>query len=297
MPNMKKIKTKIKSVSNMKQITKALEVVATVKLQKMKQQTENYRDFMAEFLKVMNVVRTKIDILNTNKLDPNGRRLIVVMSSDKGLCGNLNSKLFKHIFQKYNDAKDNVDVFCVWKKSFEFFARAWFNVVWHLNLWDDFVEDDLSEVYNYIINWISENKYAKIKVYFNYFKNTITQVPLRFKVYPIDQDSFDGFVQDIGLDLDDVISDELEYKDLIVEPDMKFFKQEMLRQFTQHMIYGAALQNKAGEFASRMLAMKNAKDNATDMIKDLKLSFNKVRQGLITQEVTEIMSAKMAIEG
>lgn len=294
---MKKIKTKIKSVSNMKQITKALEVVATVKLQKMKQQTENYRDFMIEFLKVMNVVRTKLDILNTNAVDPDGKRLIIVMSSDKGLCGNLNSKLFKHIFQKYNDVKDNVDVFCVWKKSFEFFARAWFNVVWHLNLQDDFWEGDLSEVYNYIINGISGNKYAKIKVYFNYFKNTITQVPLRFKVYPIDQDSFDGFVQDIWLDLDDVITDELDYKDLIVEPDMKFFKQEMLRQFTQHMIYGAALQNKAGEFASRMLAMKNAKDNATDMIKDLKLSFNKVRQWLITQEVTEIMSAKMAIEG
>ena len=100
----------------------------------------------------------------------------------------------------------------------------------------------------------------------------------------------------IGLDLTDVLSDELSYKDLIVEPDMELFKQEMLSQFTQHMIYGAALQNKAGEFASRMLAMKNAKDNATDMIKSLKLSFNKVRQWLITQEVTEIMSAKMAIE-
>jgi F-type H+-transporting ATPase subunit gamma len=296
---MKKIKTKIKSVSNMKQITKALEVVATVKLQKVKKQTENYREFMSDFLKIMNVVRFKLNILNTNKLDPDGRRLIVVMSSDKGLCGNLNSKLFKHIFQKYNEVKDNVDIFCIWKKSFEFFARAWFNVVWHLNLQDDFNENDLTDVYNYILAGIAENKYSKIKVYFNYFKNTITQVPLRFKVFPVDQDSFDSFVQDIGLDLDDVINDGnwLDYKDLIVEPDLKFFKQEMLRQFTQHMIYWAALQNKAGEFASRMLVMKNAKDNANEMIKGLVLSFNKARQSLITQEVTEIMSAKMAIEG
>ena len=293
---MKKIKTKIKSVSNMKQITKALEVVATVKLQKTKEQTENYREFMTDFLKIMNAVRTKIDIMNTNEIDQNGRRLIVVMSSEKGLCGNLNSRLFKNIFQKYNEYKDNVDIFCIGKKSFEFFARAWFNVVWHVNLTDDFTEDELTDVYKYILDWISDKKYSKIKVYFNYFKNVITQVPLRFKVYPIDQDSFDSFVQDIGLDLDDIISDDLTYKDMIVEPDMKMFKQEMLRQFTQHMLYGAALQNKAGEFAARMLAMKNAKDNATDMIKDLKLSFNKVRQGLITQEVTEIMSAKMAIE-
>jgi F-type H+-transporting ATPase subunit gamma len=124
MPNMKKIKTKIKSVSNMRQITKALEVVATVKLQQTKQQTESYRDFMIEFLKIMNVVRTKLNLLNTNEINPNGRRLIVVMSSEKGLCGNLNSRLFKDIFQKYNDIKDNVDIFCVGKKSFEFFARA-----------------------------------------------------------------------------------------------------------------------------------------------------------------------------
>jgi len=102
---------------------------------------------------------------------------------------------------------------------------------------DDLNENDLADVYNYIIAGISENKYSKIKVYFNYFKNTITQVPLRFKVFPVDQESFDSFVQDIGLDLSDVLTDELEYKDLIVEPDLKFFKQEMLRQFTQHMIY------------------------------------------------------------
>jgi len=112
---------------------------------------------------------------------------------------------------------------------------------------DSFNENDLADVYNYIIAGISENKYAKIKVYFNYFKNTITQVPLRFKVFPVDQESFDSFVQDIGLDLNDVITESngLDYKDLIVEPDLKIFKQEMLRQFTQHMIYGAALQNKA----------------------------------------------------
>lgn len=299
MTNMKEIKTKIKSVSNMKQITKALEVVATVKLQKIKKQTENYRDFMQDFLRIMNVVRLKLNVLNTNKVDPNWRRLIIVMSSDKWLCWNLNSKLFKHIFQKYNDAKHNVNIFAIWKKAFEFFARSGFNVVWNLNLQDDFNENDLVDVYNYVLNWISENKYAKIKVYFNYFKNTITQVPLRFKVYPVDQDSFDSFVQDIWLNLDDVVKDwnGLDYKDLIVEPDLKIFKQEMLRQFTQHMIYWATLQNKAWEFASRMLAMKNAKDNASDMIKSLMLSFNKARQSMITQEVTEIMSAKMAIEG
>ena len=146
------------------------------------------------------------------------------------------------------------------------------------------------------MNSIKKDSYSKIKVYFNYFKNTLTQVPLRFKLYPLDQDSFDGFVQDIGLRLDDNISENLAHKDLLVEPNLKDFKSDMLRQLTQHIIYGAVLHNKTGEYASRMIAMKNAKDNATSLIKDLKLSFNKVRQSLITQEVSEIMSAKMAID-
>lgn len=298
MANMKKIKSQIKSVSNIKQITRALEIVSIVKLQKVKKSTEQYREFMEEFLKIVNVVRSKLPIFNTNtqELDINGRRLLVVLSSDKWLCGALNSKLFKHIFQKYNDFKQNVDIFCVGKKSFEFFARAGFNVVWYTSLKDDFCEDDLKDLYQYIMANIKKDTYSKIKVYFNYFKNTLTQVPLRFKLYPLDQDSFDGFVQDIGLRLDDNISESLAYKDLLVEPNIKDFKSDMLRQLTQHIIYGAVLHNKTGEFASRMIAMKNAKDNATSLIKDLKLSFNKVRQSLITQEVSEIMSAKMAID-
>jgi len=107
------------------------------------------------------------------------------------------------------------------------------------------VEDDFNDLYSFIMDSIDSNKYSEIKIYFNFYKNTITQVPLRFKLFPIDQDTFDKFVENIGLNLDEIFTTELGYKDLIIEPDEKSFKRDILRQLTQHMIYGAVLLNKA----------------------------------------------------
>lgn len=295
MPNLKNIKMQINSVSNTQKITKALEVVSKVRLQKIKQQTENYRAFMIEFLKLINFLRTKMNIFNTHKIDKTLKSLVVVVSTDKWLCGSMNSKIFKHIFQQYWSKKDKTDVFCVWKKWFEFLTRLGFSIKGYIGVKDSFLEDDLDGLYKFIMDGIDNNKYSEVKIYFNFYKNTITQVPLRFKLFPIDQDTFDKFVENIWLNLDEIFTQELEYKDLIIEPDEKTFKRDILRQLTQHMIYGAVLLNKAWEFSSRMIAMESANDNAANLIKDLSLKYNKARQFVITQEVSEIIAAKMAI--
>ncbi len=128
MANARQIKAKIKSVRNLQKITRALEIVSTVKLQKTKKRTEHYREFMEEFLRVLRVAHERIGLFDQTE-NQDGRRLIVVVSSERGLAGSLNSKLFKHIFSKYNDHKDKTDVFCIGKKAVEFFARSGFNVV------------------------------------------------------------------------------------------------------------------------------------------------------------------------
>lgn len=300
MTSVKKIKGQIASVSNIQKITKALEIVSTVKLQKVKQNTENYRDFMVDFLGLLNVVSDRINLFNIFKTEriETKRRLIIVVSSDKGLCGSLNGKLFRHIFAKYNDPnwKDNVDIFCIGKKWFEFFVRAGFNVVGYVDSKDDIDQIELEKVYSYLRWSLKESKYAKVKVYFNYFKNTIAQVPLRFKIFPLDQESFDRYVEDLWFTLDDVKTSDIAQKDLLIEPTIEKFSEELVKQLIEHMIYAAVLQNKTWEFSARMIAMKNAKDNSDEIIKQLKLGFNKARQSIITQEVSEIMSAKMAIE-
>ncbi len=295
MASVKKIKNQIWSVSNIQKITKALEIVSTVKLQKIKKNTENYRDFMLDFLWLVHVVSDKINLFKDIKVESD-RRLIIVVSSDKGLCGSLNGKLLRHIFAKYNEAKNDVDVFCIGKKWFEFFVRAGFNVVGFIENKDDMQDVELDKVYHYLRTALKENKYAKIKVYFNYFKNTITQIPLRFKIFPLDQESFDRYVEDLWFTLDDVKKSDIEQKELLLEPTVKEFSEELVNQLIEYMIHAAVLQNKTGEFSARMIAMKNAKDNSDEIIKQLKLWFNKARQAIITQEVSEIMSAKMAIE-
>lgn len=295
MANLRQIKTQIKAVKNLKKITRALEIVSTVKLQKIKKKTETLRNFMVDYLRILKALSSKVDIFETWNIRQDWKRLLIVITSERWLCGSINSKLLKHIHTKYYNIRDNVEVFCIWKKWFEFFARSWFNIVWSVNLKENFTESELNIVYAYIKESISKLKYAKIKVYFNYFENSITQIPLRFKLFPLDKDSFDSFVQDIWIDLQDHISESIKSKDILLEPTPEELKRELINQLAEHVVYWAVLQNKAWEHSSRMIAMKNATDNSKTMIDSLTLTYNKVRQWAITQEISEIVSAKIAI--
>jgi len=153
MATMKQIKEKIKSVSNIKKMTRALEVVSTAKLQKVRAKTQNYRDFINEFFRIAQVVHSKVDLFSQSELPKNKKTLLIVMSTDRGLCGPLNSKLFKTIFSQYADQKDqrkNVDVFCLGKKSLEFFVRTGFSTVGSLQIKDNFEGEDLSGLYAFL---------------------------------------------------------------------------------------------------------------------------------------------------
>ncbi|MCX6825393.1 MAG: ATP synthase F1 subunit gamma [candidate division SR1 bacterium] len=299
MANTKLIREKIKSVGNLQKIIKALEIVSTIKLQKLKTKTNNFKNFMLEFLRVLESLKNHINIFDFDhkKWSEEGRRLIIVVSSDKGLCGGINTKLMKHIAQKYQDAnmKKDVDIIAIGKKALEFFVRDGWNVVASTPLKDNFDERDLHAIYVYINQAIAQKTYAKIKVYFNFFKNIITQVPLRFKLYPLDKESFAAFLQDLNIAPDATLSFK-KHHDLVIEPHIKDFKSNLIQELTEMIIYHAALHNKTGEHAARMLAMKNAKDNCGDIMGGLQLIYNKTRQSKITQEISEIVSAKLAIE-
>ncbi len=141
---------------------------------------------------------------------------------------------------------------------------------------------------------LEEKKYAKIKIYFNFFKNTMTQVSTRFKLYPLDEESFEAFLENVGLEMD--LLNDLENKYLMIEPDVQTFKFDFLQVMIRNIVYSAVLNNKTTEHAARMLAMKNAKDNCGEVLGQLNLLYNKTRQAKITQEISEIVSAKVAIE-
>lgn len=297
MANTKLIKTKMKSVHNLQKIIKALEIVSTVKLQKLKSKTMKFRDFMTQFLGVLNTIKDQVHLFDEISQDKDwyfGKRLIIVVTTDKWLCGSINTKIIKHLHDKYGsleEAKNNVDVFVIGKKWLDYFVSTGWNIVGTCHLKDNFVEDDLNSVFVYIRQAIQHHRYSKIKIYFNYFKNIVVQVPLRFKLWPLDQNSFDAFLENIDTKLDHISP--IKHNYLLLEPDKKHFKQALIEQIIHHIVYYAVLNNKASEQASRMMAMKNAKDNCQEIVSWLHIVYNKTRQQKITQEISEIVGGSL----
>jgi len=295
MANTKQLRTRMKSVKNLQKIIKALEIVSTVKLQKLRGVIVTYREFMKSFLEVLNVVMDEINIFDfdKNKRNPNWRRLLIVVTTDKWLCWGVNSRIFKRMEKNYAQAKDNVDIFVVWRKWLEYFIRNWWNVVWSLIVSDKVLLAEINPLSAFIKKALEEKTYSKIKVYFNFFKSTMDQVLTRFKLYPLDRESFEDFLNNVWIEVEESNTTK---KFLMIEPDTKTYKHDFLQLLIRTIIFSAVVNNKTTEYAARMVAMKNAKDNCNDLLVQLNLMYNKTRQLKITQEITEIVSAKWAID-
>jgi F-type H+-transporting ATPase subunit gamma len=298
MANLKQIKTKIKSVSNLKKITRALEVVSTVKLQKAKGQAEALKEYLAALLKIITSVGLNLNMFETSDTKPASdeqqtKELAIIVTTERGLCGSINSKLLR---KAISDQKwKTTDWFVIGKKWLEFLKRADQNIVGSLNISDNFKQEELLPLYTFFDVSLSQGNYSSVKIYFNYFKNSIIQIPTSIQVMPFDSIALQIFLDEIGMSFANL---EIPAGDtMIIEPNHELLKIELKRQMRNYMINAAVIQNKAWEHASRMIAMKNAKDNATGFVKKLTLNYNKTRQGVITQEISEIVSAKIAIEG
>lgn len=291
MANLREIKTKIGSVNNLKKITRALEVVSTVKLQKVKWQAEGLKSYLLDLLAILSHLDSAVGLYDDDTTTSNGRKLCIIVTSERGLCGWLNSKLLRNVLQT-TDA-DTTDYFVIGKKGLEFIKRMWGNIVWNINLADNFQEKDLLPLYTFFDQAVTE--YESVDLHFNYFKNSIAQIPSVVQMMPFTQTGFESFLKTINVEIPSKI--DVGEKDMIIEPDEATLIAEAKRQIRNYVIASAIVQNKAWEHASRMVAMKSAKDNATDLVKSLTLSFNKARQGAITQEISEIVSAKIAIGG
>ena len=296
MANLKQVKTRIKSVKNLQKIVKALEIVSTVKLQKLKWVIVSYKDFMQSFLEVLKVVIKEVNLFDFDEKswDPKWRRLLIVVTWDKWLCWSINSRIFKRMEKNYWQAKDNVDIFVIWKKWVEYFVRNWWNVVGSAIISDKVLLAEINPISAFIKEALEAKKYSKIKVYFNFYKTTMNQVLTRFKLYPLDEESFESFLENLWLKMD--LLEDIDDKYLMVEPDIDTFRFDFMQLLIRTIIFSAVVHNKTTEYAARMMAMKNAKDNCNDLLVNLNLLYNKTRQYKITQEITEIVSASTAID-
>ena len=288
MPNMKNIKTKIDSVSNMKQLFDSMESADCEKLEKAKKQIACYKSFMQDFFGI--VWSIDANLFNIGHSRANDRKLILVFSTDKWFCGNYNSKLFRNIYAEYSQNIDKVDVFCVGKKAFEFFAKKWFNIVWYLKLADEFTQDDLSEIYDYFVSSISSKNYWDIAVYLNSVRSKINSEVINYNLYPVDENSLWIFMESLWMKVSDIAT----YDWVNLWSESEEFRFEMEKQLLQYMLYGAALQNRMAELTSRIWVLQNIKNTSDFIVKDLRLSFNRMCQSLLTKEISNIMTLKTA---
>lgn len=289
MLNPKVLKIKIKSTWNIKKITKALEIVSTLKLQKLKKKCEANKQFLRDFLAVLYELGHggKFSLTAPSWTD---RELRIVVSTEKWLCWWLNSKLFKKVL---HDNKDNMNMeyYLIGKKAIEFFQKQNSTIVGRLHIHDEVPVSWFRDLFAFLWDAIAKKKYVSIAISFNFFKNTLQQYPTTLPLLPLDQDKFTKF-----LDMWWLKKIDKKLTEFKAEPSPKLLKTKLLEALIKQITYWWVLQNKTSEMAARMIAMKKAKDNATERIKKLTLSFNTARQAAITQEIMEIVAAKSALE-
>lgn len=305
MPSTRDIRRRITSIKNTKQITKAMEMVASVKMKKAQDAALQTKEYAVAALKLLSELSGKVDrkmhpLLFDNKSD---KTLVILMTTDKGLCGALNANILKKTMEFMKDLEDKsmVDFIVVGKKGKEFLHRNGFSIkAEFLNIGDKFGINDITPIAQIPLNSWKEKKYNKVVLIYNNFVNTMTQVPIINTLLPIKKENIIDLAI-VGKDkeiIDKKVKDDKEKAtEYLFEPSPNEVLKTMLPRLIEMQIYQGALESNASEHSARMVAMKSANDAASDMIDDLTLTFNKARQAMITKEITEISAGKAALEG
>ena len=287
MSNAKEIRTKIGSIKNTQKITSAMEMVAASKMRKAQERMAASKPYAKRIRGVINHLAQGSSEYRHNYLEDRdvSRVGYIVISSDRGLCGGLNSNLFKKsllAMKQWSDKDVEIDLSLIGNKAISFFKNYGGNVLSTANqLGDSPSVSDLIGAVKVMLNAFDEGKIDRLYVVNNEFVNTMTQVPEVQQLLPVSTE-----IEDEQLS---------HYWDYIYEPDAKELLDVLLVRYIESQVYQGVVENLACEMAARMVAMKSATDNAGDLIDDLELIYNKARQAAITQELSEIVSGAAAV--
>ncbi|MGA1271753.1 MAG: F0F1 ATP synthase subunit gamma [Burkholderiaceae bacterium] len=290
MPSSKEIRTKIKSVQNTRKITKAMEMVAASKMRKAQERMRAARPYgdkiriIAAHLSQANPEYRHPYLVKHGEMKAAG---MILVTTDKGLCGGLNTNVLRAATQKLRQLQqDNVKVqaTAIGNKGFGFLNRVSVNVVSHVvQLGDTPHRERLIGAVKVQLDAYSKGEIDAVYLAYTRFINTMKQEPVIEQLLPLSSDR-----------LGDIPPRKYGW-DYIYEPDAVTVLDELLTRFVEALVYGAVAENMASEQSARMVAMKAASDNAKKVIDDLQLSYNKARQASITKELSEIVSGAAAV--
>ena len=287
MPSLDDLKKRIKSVKSTQKITKAMKMVAAAKLRKAQENAEKGRPYSKKMQNIiLNLTRSISDPKNSPKLlsgtGNDKTYLCVVLTADRGLCGGFNTnicKLAKTSFKKILNEQKNLKIITVGSKGFDQIKREYGKYVVKKYSFKEKKQITFKEadtVGNEIIRLFNQNEFDKCILFFNNFKNVITQIPQAQQIIPVDNKSSESKEENF-----------LPYE---FEPDEDEILEDLLPKNISTQVFKAFLENAASEQGSRMTAMDNATRNAGDLVDKLTINYNRSRQASITKELIEIIS-------
>jgi len=299
--SLKVIKNKIRSISKTKQVTKAMESVAAVKMRKSQKSAFNTRPYAFHAFAILKRISRSYEGGHHSLMEPRKvtRVCLLVITSDRGLAGNLNNALLKKVVVAMKDknlTKENTGFICIGRKGYEYFSKKGFYVEkYYKELGDTVSVDMLKEVSEFLIKLYEDKKYDSFVTFYTNFISTTDQKPVIRTILPIAYEEVRRIVKYTlpkkgkysefrrAIDIDK----EAPYE-FVFEPDAGEVLKELLPFLLNVQVYYSFLEAKASEHSARMVAMKNASDKAEEMSVDLKREFNKERQAVITREISEI---------
>ncbi len=289
MSDAKEIRAKITSIQNTQKITRAMQMVAASKMRRAQDRTQASRPY-AEKVKIVisHLAQGRLEYKHPYLIEREPKRVgFIVVSTDRGLCGGLNANLLRVTVQgmrTWHEKETPIDICSIGKKAESFFKRMGGNIVSSIsNLGNKPGVLDVIGTIKVMLDLYNEEKLDRIYLVYNKFINTMIQKPMLEMVLPI-------------VNTAPIIEKNEKFSwDYLYEPDAKGLLDALLVRYIESLVYQGIVENIACEQAARMVAMKNASDNASELIDELQLMYNKARQASITRELSEIVAGAAAV--
>ena len=284
MANLKEIRNRISSVSSTMQITSAMKMVSAAKLKKAQDAITAMRPYSDKLTQMLVNLSSSVDFENVY-LSPRKvkNKLIVCITSNRGLCGAFNSNVIKKCTEIANSSDENVSFFCIGKKGGDILSKT-HNVIQSNNVvFDDLTFENISTIADKVMSMFLNKEYDSVEIVYNKFKNAATQIVTQEQYLPIENNKSKD--------------DEKDSSDYIFEPTQIEIISELIPKSLKTQLYKSVRDSYASEHGARMTAMHKATDNATELRDQLKLTYNKARQAAITNEILEIVGGAEALNG
>jgi F-type H+-transporting ATPase subunit gamma len=294
MANLKAIRLRIASVKSTRQITSAMKMVSAAKLRKAQDKIVRLRPYANKLYEILvnltqSLADTEVENIYARKSNPE-KILIVVITSNRGLCGAFNSNVSKEarrlVADKYYDQyrSGNLHFLAIGKKGYDFLRKQGFKMTQEYNgLLNDLTFENAAEVAEKVMAGFAAGELDRVEIIYNHFKNAAVQILTDEVFLPVESTPATGKATQPA--------------DYIYEPDMESIVRELIPTSLKIQFYKAVLDSYVAENGARMTAMHKATDNATSMIRDLTLQYNKARQSAITNQILEVVSGAEALKG